>query len=197
MSEGPAMPDVASRRRPRFAFRLRTLFAVVTILCALLGWIGVERRFIQARRAAVARLERAYQNRDGGSATPYPMSKLLDWKDGGWRSEMDTPSVPRLRRWLGDVPYGVVNVPAAWPESEVRNLRYLFPEAYIYWARNDLHRAHQRRLIELQDVGAWIQSVERKLNVSVPAEDVPKIKTVDDAVRYAAQKRAASGREIE
>ena len=86
---------------------------------------------------------------------------------------------------MGDEPYGIMSIPTLWPESEVVRIRSLFPEAYVYWKRDELRYYHNRYVIERGDIAQWITLVAHEFQLSIPAKDFAEVSTVDDAVRYA------------
>ena len=106
------------------------------VVGAFLGWIGSEIRFVRDRQAYGARVLA-----DVGYAVPYRVSVYLCTSDDypHWREEaLRVPSVPFWRRWLGDEPFSLVVVPAAWPKQEAMKAKSLFPESPIYWRREAL-----------------------------------------------------------
>jgi hypothetical protein len=99
-------------------FRLRTMFVLVTAVALWLGW---ELRIVRQRRAAVAEL------RGDPSAQVFTVMDYeipFDMND-------DMPTVPWLRRFLGDVPVELIRYPAGRNESDKRRLKTLFPEADV------------------------------------------------------------------
>lgn len=124
---GNSMPP----RRIRVQFGLGTMFLVVAAVALVLGW---EVTFVRDRRACAARIRESF----GGYALPYPESEALNGPDElpEWRDPRPTPSVPFWRQWLRDEPFGVISVPETWPEQEVRRVRALFPEAFVWWRRD-------------------------------------------------------------
>ena len=194
MSEGPA-PN-----RRWFRFGLRTLLVVVAVLGAFLGWLTSEWRFVRERRACEARLLRSFKANEGGVAAPYRYSRFANGPDvfPEWpEASARIPSVPIWRRWLGDEPFGIVSVPALWPENEVRDIKALFPEAFVYWRREYLQLYHDKYMQKASGGAKWIRLVEHELGMKIPAGDAQEIQTADDAVRYAQQRRAASRRNLD
>jgi hypothetical protein len=73
-------------------FRLMTLFAVVTALCAALAWLGVRMDHKRRERAAIK---------------AFGVSPAYDWQKGNWTEE-ERPGPAWLRRLLGDDFFGDV-----------------------------------------------------------------------------------------
>ena len=93
----------------RFAFSLRTLLVVVTVLCCWLGW---NIRVVHERRAVRA----AFVSED--------------WEVGFGDSEA---SVSWIRRLLGDEPVGsIYRLHGLPPTNDLFHARACFPEATLY-----------------------------------------------------------------
>jgi hypothetical protein len=119
-----------------FRYSLRTLFVAVMVVGSFLGWIGAENRFVRDRKAYGGQVRA-----EGGYAVTYPTSDLLCSSDeypNRHEARLRTPRVPFWRRWLGDEPFGLVVVPAAWPKQEAMKVKSLFPESSVYWKREAL-----------------------------------------------------------
>src|SRR5258708_25825084 len=97
MSEGrPAssnLPEVAKSRRRWFAFRLRTMFVVVTLFAAWLGW---NVSIVNARRAL-----RQSALKDASFIRPIRSLQVAPAK---------TPELSIWRKWLGDEPTEVLRL---------------------------------------------------------------------------------------
>jgi hypothetical protein len=180
-------PTPPTRRR-WFRFSLRTLFVMVTVVAAFLGWLASEWSFVRQRRACESHLNRSYLAREGGGAAPYPNSMFLSPEPvPGWGEALSRkPTIPFWRKWLGDEPFGIVCVPLRWPEYEVVRIRALFPEAFVYW-RRDMVRSY--RSIYKNDPEMWLILVQHECDLKIPPEDADQVQSVDDALRYAERRR--------
>jgi hypothetical protein len=99
--------------RRRFQFRLRTLMVVVTSVAVACAYVAHEAKIVQNRKALVAAV--------GKYAT------LPGW----WRSSESPPTLPLIRRWLGDKPVCSMTLPGSLNPSLIDELRQAFPEASI------------------------------------------------------------------
>jgi|GEM_PF-3261261 len=104
------MADPAKPRRP-LRYSLRTLFLVVTLLGAFLGWLSWELASIREREAYLRwTMERTHT------------IKFVHF-DGPF------PAVPFWRRWLGDHAQNHVLIPSNSTAADVEQAQALFPEA--------------------------------------------------------------------
>jgi hypothetical protein len=136
-------PSTPIRRRLRLAFSLRTLFVLITVVCAWLAW---NASFVQQR----ARFQRALETETTGlftlnddaavqthsSSTKAFVHRMRDrvligngLRDCTKRADPQAAEfIPRVRRWLGDVQAYVVIVNE---ETDFKRAGHLFPEATI------------------------------------------------------------------
>ncbi len=108
----------------RFQFRLRTLFAVVTMAAVACAYVAHEWRIVRDRRNWLSNHHQ------------YPMPPSM-WGLGQSKSESN-PSAgpPLLRRWLGDATHDCVWVFAGFPDTDVDEAKALFPEAQVMQVAN-------------------------------------------------------------
>jgi len=115
-------------RRRYFYFSLRTLFVVVTILGAFLGWLGVQVRWIHDRRQALEWILPYHARQlaaESGSLPPplkgsvshagmtAPWSLRILGEKGIERLEVD-------QDWLGaNTPYSLAKLRLLFPEAKV------------------------------------------------------------------------------
>ncbi len=104
--------------RPRFQFRLRTLFVVVTIAAVACAYVAHEWRIVQARKAWL-------------SNHNYKTARMWDFGSTkmvvvGERNATADP--PPIRRWLGDQAVEMIIVD---PGPDVQQVQTFFPEARI------------------------------------------------------------------
>lgn len=114
---------MAAAIRPRFRFGLRTMFAVVTVLCIWLGWNAyVVQRRIQLRRNV---------ERESGKVwtlSEYEANPIFAHDIG----MMARPTVSAWRRLLGDEGIVQINVGKLFGDGEkFRELESWFPEAEV------------------------------------------------------------------
>ncbi|HEY2838669.1 MAG TPA: hypothetical protein VGJ26_05955 [Pirellulales bacterium] len=109
-------------RRRWFQFGLRTMFVVVTVCAAFLGWLTWEWRYVHARKACMHKLLEGIHER--GMRIGIMRDEDIKMNKG----------VPFWRRWLGDqaVPM-LVYFPSSIPESEVEEIESLLPEVSVIW----------------------------------------------------------------
>jgi hypothetical protein len=93
-----------------FQFRLRTLFAVVTIAAVPCTWLGHEYHVVQERKAV-----REWIEKHGGICSYFLDDQISDQVIES-HSAVKEPSF--LRRWLGDEKVGVVCLPATFELSD-------------------------------------------------------------------------------
>jgi hypothetical protein len=113
----------------RFYFNLRTLFVVVTMLGVLLGWLGVQLKWIQERRAALQWIV-DYRARQMAAET----GNIVAPERGVIVSNARTKA-PWSLRMLGEGGVERLDVYQNWlkPDSpySINELRSLFPEAEV------------------------------------------------------------------
>jgi hypothetical protein len=135
-SEAAATPARYRQRWPRFS--LRTVFVVVTILCAALAYIVKEARVIAARRACLDWLtetQHDYMGWDDNIYTSVPKrgGRFTGWlRNEGWGATTVEPvaeRIPWLRRKLGDK---FVHSIGLEDISQLARVQALFPEATIF-----------------------------------------------------------------
>jgi len=106
--------------RPRLRFSLRTLFVLVTICGAVIGYVGWQWRIVQERKAVFALLG-AYEMRPAPQPAP---AIILYWPD-------DLP-LPWVRRLMGDskVPsWGRLSYRVT--AADLQRIKRALPEAVI------------------------------------------------------------------
>ena len=99
--------------RPRFQFRLRTLFVVVTLFSIPCAYVGWQAKIVRERERELDKALWDENNKIGFDSTG-PRQKL-----------------PWIRRVFGDEYCLRINVPADTPKAEIDRLHELFPEAVI------------------------------------------------------------------
>jgi hypothetical protein len=106
------------RRWFRFAFSLRTLFVVVTVLACWLGW---ERQIVRNRAATKRRAEKEAFGFD------------TEWPATAKPKPTHIGAIPWHRRLLGDEGYMIIWVPGGHPppESLREEVRLAFPESIM------------------------------------------------------------------
>ena len=99
-------PTILNRRWPRFS--LRTLFALVTVVAVVAGWLVVQLQWVADRHAALEALSLAH------SSTPdVPAPWSIRWIEPGAAMIQLDPVTARNH-------------------AHLRELRRLFPEARLY-----------------------------------------------------------------
>jgi len=102
------MADQPTPRR-RFQFRLRTLFIVVTLLAVLGGYLLLEARIVNERKAML----------ETGSDGPVVDFTVDKGKDA---------AIPTLRLWIGDHFFSSVHVKQ---QADINRYKAAFPEADV------------------------------------------------------------------
>jgi hypothetical protein len=106
--------------RHRFQFRLRTLLIVVTIAAAGCAYLGHEWRIVQHRKALLKTTDCLWE----------PWSAEMRNPGGlGLRVPSEPPSIPFVRRLLGDEPIFFFGQFSNTSKDEVEELHAAFPEA--------------------------------------------------------------------
>jgi hypothetical protein len=140
MAETPISP-----RRRWFSFSVRTLLVMVTLSAAPMWWVGLQWRIVQERQRLRHEIEHA-----GGNIVP-----LTSWTyavaatSGGSRflpSEAQQQAryekrahLPFPRKWLGDEPIELIDLPYPYSEPHVGPIRVAFPEATLHPFRAEDH----------------------------------------------------------
>ena len=114
MEAEPPKAEPPKRKRRWFQFSLRTLMIVITLLAIPCAYVCHEAKIVAKRKALLAM-------KLGSDVTP----------PGWWRSSGSPPSLPLVRRWLGDQPICSMILPASLAPSLIEELREAFPEAAI------------------------------------------------------------------
>lgn len=114
---GSSMSDPLPKRRwLRFAFSLRTLFVVFTVLGLVIGWLSTEVKTVRRRQ------------------------ETKDWlgsRNSFWKAFDDQSIIPIWRRLMGDTAWELValhplnGLPPRTPRMEVEDLQEMFPETTI------------------------------------------------------------------
>ncbi len=113
---GPPMP------RPRFQFRLRTLFVVVTMVAVACGYVGSQWKIVRARRAfreSHPLVAFVYPDAPDSAGLPLP-----HWNNG-WRPT----DVGLLRKFIGDQTIAVIYDQGVGGQTDMQTVKTLFPEA--------------------------------------------------------------------
>jgi hypothetical protein len=113
MTETPHS-ESATNRRPWLQFRLRTLFAVMTVLCCIGGWFAWQGRIVRERNETLVWLTSI------GARYYGPL-------EGDWEPETNW-----ARRLMGDHDIWLIrskDVP--FSQDERSRIRQVFPEATI------------------------------------------------------------------
>jgi hypothetical protein len=125
------MIDPPKRRRFQFQFRLRTLMIVVALLAIPCAYVGWQAKFVRERKAMAGRIEALagdvikLPNIPGRQVTPIIIynRRLLD---------AICPTIPFIRRWLGDFEVVGLNLNPSISKVEVELAKALFPEAVAF-----------------------------------------------------------------
>jgi hypothetical protein len=132
------MPQALKTRRRWYQFGLGTMFFLVTVFAALMGWLAWEWKFVLDRRAILKRLA------DGKGIV-----QVTNPGDQQW------VNLPFWRRWMGDRPIPCLILPEkTFSKDELKYVRSLFPEAEVARAIVDERHWMQSELI---DVDAELQ----------------------------------------
>ena len=97
-----------------YAFSLRTVFVVVTVVGC---WLGYEVHWIRSRTQTSNDLR--------------AQGHIVRVRISGSASSPDA-KIPFWRCWFGDSPVGVIEYLGKWREGERERLQSLFPEANVY-----------------------------------------------------------------
>ena len=104
----------------RFAFSLRTLFVVVTIIGVWLGW---NLKIVRERKALIQELRRASSRR-------HPFYSLAG--DLEQDSLKQSSALSIFRRALGDKAYELLEIPYAMKRDRIKQFDAAFPEAELW-----------------------------------------------------------------
>jgi hypothetical protein len=116
-----AEPSASPRRR--FQFRLRTLMVVVTLLAVPCAYVGWQAKIVRERNAM---LRTFGENRFGFYDTP-----SIYYTGDSDLQTTEKPTVPLIRKWLGDRAVEFIYVPRRDPSVDVDAIRKMFPEATV------------------------------------------------------------------
>jgi hypothetical protein len=119
----------AAPRRRWFRFSLRTLFVVVTVLGASLGWLVVQLKWIQDRHEALRWIVPGYErSRAAESGSQLPPMK-------GFAVSLTGSKVPWSLKIFGELGVERIEVDQEWLKPDARHsldeLKLLFPEAAV------------------------------------------------------------------
>ena len=121
LQPGRATQMTTPRRRWfRFAFSLRTLFIVVTVVAFALGW---QLSIVRERHAIIAEIRRT-----GGTLWDDGVSEAYDDEF----NEIEGYRVSAFRRLLGDKTYRTVYIPPPIGAEWIERAELAFPEAELY-----------------------------------------------------------------
>lgn len=98
----------------RFQYRLRTLFVIVTLAAILCSWFGAQAKAVRERREMLAHIENDLKGQ-------------TVWILG----DRPIPTVPLVRRMLGDEAIEVIDLPTSTSAQECRRIQSVFPEAFL------------------------------------------------------------------
>lgn len=129
-----------SPRRRWFRFSLRTMFVLVTLVAATIGWLGREWRIVQVRKAILREIERlepaaidpSVEQQESRNSDP-----LYDPR------QWDSIRVSTIRRLLGDESVIELLLPRASDRLLIERTENAFPEADLaFW--DEHFRYHSR-----------------------------------------------------
>ena len=133
MTTAPTSPI----RRRWFAFRLQTLFVAMTVLCC---WLGYEMNWIRQRREDREWLKSVH-------ATVYEQP----YGEGTLHGAVIWPPSTQHFSWslwiLGETPASVIDAPSI-PDSDVRRIKRVFPEASVHVGENNFYSPLQEHTSE-------------------------------------------------
>jgi len=107
----------------RLQFRLRTLLIVVTLLAMPLGYVGWQARIVRERKAMM--------NRVYGMGCWVELAANVGWYPP--EAKPDRAEIPWLRKCLGDEAVEAFTLPRATSQSDVDQIKAIFPGARIEW----------------------------------------------------------------
>ncbi len=135
------MTPAPDRRWFRFAFSLRTMFVVVTVLCLWLGW---NANIVLERKAFIEMLKRQGHNPYRATISPNDPFGATGGTVFRGPGKFRANPLPWVRRMLGDEPVPILGLPDDMDAAQVRRVRKLFPETPVMawkgetiWARPD------------------------------------------------------------
>ncbi len=108
--------------RPRFQFRLRTLFVVVTLLAAACGYVAHEYRIVQRRNEKRENLWLV--DVQWMTAESYEKHRSLPLG-------RPPPKISWIRQQLGDVPVYFLSLPETTSDEYAKEIQAIFPEAIV------------------------------------------------------------------
>jgi hypothetical protein len=120
--------------RRRCSFSLRTLFFLVTILCAVGAWVRSNATRVAHRKSVTT----IFESRGGFVA--FHRQPTVPACIGVTKPP---PVIPRLRRWLGDEPASYVMIRN---EFDLPLAREAFPETDEIWIESDAFSATKAKL---------------------------------------------------
>ena len=115
-------------KRRWFAYSLRTLFVVVTMLCVVLGWLAYSIRWISQRHDALAHLHIGSYAGPGGVVCN---NVMLDLSQQFLAQAARDVKPPWSIRLLGETGVGTISVYGPNHATIAENLARLFPEASV------------------------------------------------------------------
>ena len=118
---------------PRFQFRLRTLFVVVTVLSIPCTYIGWQAKVVRERKALLAELS----NSGDGYITEATGFDLYAY--GQARQDFYPECrISLIRTWLGDEPIFEIDYFPHLPPTAVARIHESFPEV-VWWDNAPRH----------------------------------------------------------
>ena len=110
----PPQADPPKRKRRRFQFRLRTLLIGVTLFCVVGGYVGHQVQIVHERKRVLEWI------------TAHDGEVVIKRKNPGAADYR--PSIPWLRRILGDSPVAGVDFGGPPTTEDEAQIREAFPE---------------------------------------------------------------------
>ncbi len=127
---------MATVPRPRFQFRLRTLFVVMTLFAVPCAYVGWQAKIVAARKACIenehnlvflAQAEESLPVKSDDPIIYAPVGKTRD----SFASVLKPAPVTWVRAMLGDSSWACVGLPKNATDSELARMGAIFPEAQI------------------------------------------------------------------
>jgi hypothetical protein len=96
------------------------MFVLVTVLAIPLGWLAMETKSVQERRALITRIEQQY-------------GRVIDhqilWSVSHGEELPAYYELPWHRKWFGDRAVSSIQLPWTWDKNDLARVQRQFPEA--------------------------------------------------------------------